>query len=355
MLNEINFPPTFEYRSDSEHEPLGFFFEALIESKRLDLLLGYFSSSVIKVLSLGFASFIANGGIARIVINQYLSTKDKKILHHGLNSTEDDFDFNIENIQKIRSSLEDTGTHFFECLAWLIASKRLVIQAIKPSEGFGISHYKSGIFSDGENKVKFKGSCNFTYSGLVENLEELDAKPSWIFEDEAFAEYEKYFEDILHGRKKDIELVDTKSIVEVIESFGNKDLEELLEDEKKLLSSNKVGKKYKTIDHVILKAEDKIHTYQITPRFPYASGPREYQKEAYNNWVKNNNHGIFAMATGTGKTITSLNCLLEEYNSSGIYHGLIVVPTITLVNQWEEEAKKFNFQSIIKVSSKHPA
>ena len=61
------------------------------------------------------------------------------------------------------------------------------------------------------------------------------------------------------------------------------------------------------------------------------------------------------MATGTGKTITSLNCLLQEIQNTEdrIYHALILVPTITLVNQWEDEAKAFNFQEIIKVSSKN--
>jgi len=33
-------------------------------------------------------------------------------------------------------------------------------------------------------------------------------------------------------------------------------------------------------------------------RFPYPEGPREYQKEAYNNWVANDYKGIFAITTG---------------------------------------------------------
>jgi superfamily II DNA or RNA helicase len=76
--------------------------------------------------------------------------------------------------------------------------------------------------------------------------------------------------------------------------------------------------------------------------------------EAYSNWRGNNYQGIFAMATGTGKTITSLNCLLQETNERDdrIYHAIILVPTITLVNQWSDEALRFNFQEIIKVSSK---
>ena len=59
------------------------------------------------------------------------------------------------------------------------------------------------------------------------------------------------------------------------------------------------------------------------------------------------------MATGTGKTITALNCLLEIYNRNGYYKAIILVPTITLVNQWEQECWKFNFGNIIKVYSKN--
>ncbi|MBK9452804.1 MAG: DEAD/DEAH box helicase family protein [Bacteroidetes bacterium] len=41
--------------------------------------------------------------------------------------------------------------------------------------------------------------------------------------------------------------------------------------------------------------------------------------QAYQDWVANRRTGIFAMATGTGKTITALNCLLEEYRLSGTF------------------------------------
>ena len=60
------------------------------------------------------------------------------------------------------------------------------------------------------------------------------------------------------------------------------------------------------------------------------------------------------MATGTGKTITSLNCLLEIYLRKSYYKAIILVPTITLVNQWEQECRKFHFSNIIKVCSKNP-
>jgi SNF2 family DNA or RNA helicase len=45
--------------------------------------------------------------------------------------------------------------------------------------------------------------------------------------------------------------------------------------------------------------------------------------------------------------------LLEIYKRLGYYKAIILVPTITLVNQWEEECKKFKFSNIIKVCSKN--
>lgn len=60
------------------------------------------------------------------------------------------------------------------------------------------------------------------------------------------------------------------------------------------------------------------------------------------------------MATGTGKTITSLNCLLEIYKRYKYYKAIILVPTQTLVEQWIDECKKFDFSKIYTVYSKNP-
>ena len=59
------------------------------------------------------------------------------------------------------------------------------------------------------------------------------------------------------------------------------------------------------------------------------------------------------MATGTGKTLTSLNCLLQIYKQFGYYKAIILVPTVTLVEQWEKECRKFDFQHIVKVCSRN--
>ena len=107
----------------------------------------------------------------------------------------------------------------------------------------------------------------------------------------------------------------------------------------------------KAIEKYKVKESVKVDTNG--PCFPYPTGPRQYQITAFNNWKANGQRGLFAMATGTGKTITSLNCLYEIYKHSGYYKALILVPTVTLVDQWEIECRKFKFDNIIKVCSKN--
>jgi len=53
------------------------------------------------------------------------------------------------------------------------------------------------------------------------------------------------------------------------------------------------------------------------------------------------------MATGSGKTITALNCLLENYKEDGFYRAIILVPSIPLLDQWKLEVKKFSYNDIL--------
>jgi len=358
MLDQIILASSGEYRTGSDWEPVLFHMDALLESTQLDLLLGYFSSSAINVLALGFAKFISNGGQVRMVVNHILSEQDKEAILRGQSTSEITYNFTVEDLRRLSTTLGEYGRHFFECLAWLIASKRIQIKAIKPKSNQGIAHYKSGIFSDGINLIRFKSSCNFTASGLLENLEELNVRCSWRSDEDvqAISEYQSYFEDIFKGHANFVEYVSIPDVeVAIINEFGDKSLNELLIQENELLAKKREQIQKPLLRKVFDRANEEIERYLVEPRFPYPSGARPYQNEAYQNWVDNGHKGIFAMATGTGKTITSLNCVLKEYqqNAEKTYKAVILVPTISLVEQWEKEAKAFRFQNIIKVSSKN--
>ena len=374
MLKDVSYPPHRRFKSRTEWEPVGFFSECLCNAIQFDLMLGFFSSSAINVLADGFASFLYNGGRMRLIINDILTEQDKTAFANG---TLDNLPFfDLSDLEKLKSTLSERDTHFFECLSWLIKNDRLEVKIVEPKEGIGISHTKTGIFGDGVDYVAFDGSCNFSRTALVDNIESLTVSCEWDgnLEAEKAKDIKEDFERVFNGKDETIVYKTTEQVrTKLVEGFEDKSLTSLLEDEYRLIDKRTKEKELSfTVKRALEKAKqrvstaidklkeeetvskiDSIITQEIEPCFPYPTGPRDYQKQAFENWKNNNQRGLFAMATGTGKTITSLNCLLEIYKRNGYYKAIILVPTITLVNQWEQECEKFHFSNIIKVYSKN--
>ena len=351
MLYEVDWAEDGTYRPGEYYSPEKFFNDCLENSKEFDLQLGYFSSATISVLADGFASFISNGGRMRLVINHIVSEEDKEAISKGLHGGIIDC-FDLTNFETLRQTFDEYQQQFFECLAFLIYDKRIDIRIFKPRNKKGISHTKSGQFRDGDSITSFTGSANFTISGLFNNLEEIKIDRSDSVDkmvQNRIASQREEFDSIMKGKKRNIEYLSPENLISAIQSnYGDKDIEELLDVEKKLRKIKEDRKIKERQEHIDLVYDD----LNIEPQFPYPSGPRDYQKSAFNKWKKSQ-RGLFNMATGTGKTLTSLNCLLQIYKQFGYYKAIILVPTVTLVEQWEKECRKFKFQHIVKVCSKN--
>ncbi len=365
-LKECTWSETYQYTiaSDDNPEPIEFYMEGLLNSNKLHLLLGYFSSSAISLLAPGFAYFISNGGELTMIINQFLSSKDKEAFERGLEGKIEKA-FDLTDVSSLENTLNKYDVHFFQCLAYLISEKRIRFQIIRPKMGNGISHYKQGIFYDGENKVGFSGSCNFTSYGFLHNRENLNVYLGW---EEGYPKTwintnERLFEKYVKQEDEKVEYLPLEKIeIAIKEKFGgNLDIQGLLSQEEDLIKEKLGLTTNPEIHKVFEKASKKIKEKMVnqteleskTPKFPYPEGPRPYQVEAYQNWIANNYKGLFAMATGTGKTITSLNCLLQEYEKNKTYYGIILVPSKALLDQWIKEVSIFNFTNIIAIGGGH--
>lgn len=364
LKSDIIWPKARRYKSKTEWEPIGFFSECLCNANKFDLMLGYFSSSAISVLSYSFAAFLYNGGKMRLVINDVLTEQDRDAFKRGI-GTDWLKTFNLTDIASLQHTLSNRDRHFFECLSWLIRNNRIEFKIISPKGSDGISHTKTGVFYDDTNKVCFDGSCNFSKTALISNIESLRVSCCWDGEI-ALASIEDIEGDIkkvFDGQNEFIEYKDIHSVkTQLSHLFGNKEIEELLNDEYKLLKDEEQLEYTENIKKVISTVRCKIskmikdveemkERLRNEPCFPFPEGPREYQKQAFENWKANKQKGLFAMATGTGKTLTALNCLLEIYKRKGYYKAIILVPTKTLVEQWHDECKKFRFNNIVKVYS----
>lgn len=370
LKTDVIWPKSRRFMSRTDWEPLGFFSEALCNATTFDIKLGFFSSSAINVLADGFAAFLYNGGRMRMIINDVLSEDDRTAIVVGESDINTPY-FDLNAIGHISYTLSKHDEHFFECLSWLIRNERIEIKIITPKIGNGIAHSKCGVFSDGINKVAFDGSCNFSKMALIENIESINAFCDWNGErdKERINDIVRDFNRTFSGEDDTVKYLKADQIITYItKTYKYKDIQELLEDERRILHRRAENSTSDSIRRVLERAKAKVTTIMdtinirkakvkneqlttLTPKFPFTE-PRSYQKEAFNKW-KVSQKGLFAMATGTGKTLTSLNCLLEIYNKFKYYQALILVPTITLVEQWEDECKRFNFSHIIKVSSKN--
>lgn len=343
MLTDCHFK--YDYYSGN-HEPKEFFTEALIESKSFDLGLGFFSSSAINSLANGFALFIAQGGKMRVIINDVLTKADKQAISQGQKEEVEDALCKriITDIEKMRETFSRSNELFFRCFSYLVSIGRMEFIATLSSKG-GMTHDKYGIFTDeAGNKVAFIGSVNFTRTALEQNAESLTTFTSW--EDARRVDnYQKKFdecwnEDNVHLIRIPIEKVKTH----ITDIYPSHDVKQLLNESINLRDN--------TIEELALPSFliEKLERKEVEPRFPFPK-ERDIQIQANDAWKKNGRKGIFAMATGSGKTVTALNCLLHFYREFGFYKAIIVVPTQALALQWESEVKNFNFQNVVSTHS----
>lgn len=77
---------------------------------------------------------------------------------------------------------------------------------------------------------------------------------------------------------------------------------------------------------------------------------RDYQLEAVKEFEENNNVGIFDMATGTGKTFTSLYAANQNYHEKKEQFLVIVVPFVHLINQWSEDFHIFDIDYYLEIA-----
>ena len=78
----------------------------------------------------------------------------------------------------------------------------------------------------------------------------------------------------------------------------------------------------------------------------YRSGDYTHQGEGIDAWFENQSKGILAIATGGGKTLTSLaaaSLLTEKVEALLV---VVAVPTVALMNQWCKEISLFGIEAI---------
>lgn len=290
---------------------------------------GYFTSYGLALAARGVASLVKNGGEMHLVVSPKLEKEDEDALQSAIENPEEVL---AKIVQKSLFDVEDSLTKDrLNALAWLAVTGHLKLKlALRIDENRricrGIYHEKVGIFSDQEgNHVAFNGSANETAGGFIENFESIDAFRSWHDAEGRVEEKIQNFEALWKNETPGLKTFDF--------SQASKNLLEIFRNPQQFPDIDGLGEINEKAQYREFNSPQWLHLH-------------DYQEEAIKQWAKNGGKGIFAMATGSGKTLTALSlaCRVAKKNKPIVI--VVVCPFINLCNQWIEEMVDFGLNPV---------
>lgn len=338
-----------EYRSLIDNVVQDFYIPLLEQAKVYKRAVGFFSSSSLIEITKGIATMALNGGKIQIVASPYLSDEDIEAIRKGYAERNSIIEGAI--LRQITGEQVDYfSMQRLNLLACLIADGVLDIRIAytEDKNGIGMYHEKMGLIEDDEgNVIAFSGSMNESATAMSINYETIDVFRNWGDNNEADRVKLKQsaFFSIWNDSEPNIKVLEFPSISQT-----------LIDKYRKSPPNFDVDKEqFPTTARSVRRMRDgnlEFATASVGPRIPSNVSLHDYQKEAISSWVGENYHGIFDMATGTGKTFTGLGAiskLSEDLNDK--LAVIIVCPYQHLVDQWVEDIVRFNMKPIIGYSS----
>ena len=309
-FKEIQSELKITYNSANSDIVNDFYNKVLSEAVQYDRVSGFFNSTSLAIASRGIDKFIKNNGHMRLLCGTQLDEEDLK----SINNAEELKDLIDEKFLKDYNSIEDELLkNHVKVLGWMVANDYLEIKigVNKKEDGsYGnMLHSKIGVmYDENMDSLLFDGSINETAYGWKYNIESLKVFFSWK-NPEYMIDDQREFEEFWNGLNPSL------AVFDVPEATKNKLIE------------------------IAPKSKKEMEELKLSRKPPL----RDYQNEAFKNWLDKDMRGIFSMATGTGKTITALSCLDYLFNKKSQLMTVIVCPQKHLISQWERNLKNFDF------------
>lgn len=332
------------YRSDTDNLLEDFYLGALRDSISYDRAVGFFSASMLSYAAQGISALVENDGHMRLIFGGEIEESDAKAIAEGYDLR--DISQRLGNliIGNMDNLSEALANQRLTALAWLIANGRLDIKiALKRR---GMYHEKIGIFTDAAgDQLIFQGSANETTYALLPdfNFESINVFPSWRQElADHFQPYIDGFDRLWTNQTKDTHVI----------AFPEAAKEHLVKIAARTSRPPRADIEldiWRQLTHInVERTTDKSATVPSVPLTFKGSAfeIKPHQRDALNAWRSRDYHGILAMATGSGKTVTSIYGLVKIFEKSQRLFIVIAVPYQALADQWIDELSIFNIEAI---------
>jgi len=319
---------------------------ALRHCETFELMAGYFSGAVLAEMAHGLAAYLTRtSSPLRLLISPVLSDDDQRALASGE-------DPEAVTLRALEAAFQDEialssmlARHTKSCLAYLSSHGRLQIKVVVMRHG--IFHPKQWTFAAGDDIAVLSGSANATQQGVTRNVEQLRLDLSWRNDDSRQA--------CAIGRERfriywDNERPQTAVSIPVGEAFtrgllqGYSTERPPTEDE---YQAALAAEGLSSEEDTVLAAG-----FRIPSGLVWETGDYRHQGEAVKAWENNGELGVLAIATGGGKTISSLIAAHRLLGRVGSLFVLVAAPTRPLVTQWASEMREFGLTPYVQGSNR---
>lgn len=340
-LNYKEFTFQCRYRSgDSSALPRKFYNEVLPYTKLYKRAVGFFSSTSFLEISYGILGLVQNDGKMQLITSPRLNADDVAAIQKGYESRESIYLKAFKREMSIPKTINEQNR--LSILASLIEQGILEIKiAVTENPEISMYHEKIGIFEDEDgNKIAISGSMNESETAISENFESFYIFCSWKNGDtEKVETCKKDFDAMWSNKQKALKVFNFPELPETfVQTYKLERKKNSARAAEEKLAFENVTEKNELKSQLFFNFDDKV-------------APREHQRKAVEKFIEDEFKCLFAMATGTGKTLTSLFAANELSCYVQLDSILIIVPLKDLVDQWEKDIRKYFRGEIITVRS----
>lgn len=274
---------------------------------RFDRGVGYFTTGWLMHNIAGLSDFASRGGVMRLITSPILSNEDSDAIIASVDSSSDYKIFEdalSKNVDALKAEMESDILNAF---SWMLYDGIIEMKFAVPHKKLtnGDFHDKFGVFYNGDDAISFSGSINDSAHGF-QNYESIKVFKTWAGTKEYVDSDAERFNLLWNCKDSNIKIYTTPQAI-----------------------------------------KDKIFALRTSDR-PYHKTKKEtnkweHQDKAVDCFIEKE-HGILAMATGTGKTVTAMKIINRLFEEGKIRRVVITMFGNDLLDQWARQMRE-NYKS----------
>ena len=311
-------------------------------AEKVDCMVGFFSSEVLASLAPGLATYI-NGSknSLRLIISPLLSDEDQTAIKDGLEPANKIFNNFLEELTVTEQLLQ---IHTLKCLSWLLRENRIQIKIALMKDA--LFHPKVWLFENSQDVIAVHGSSNVTRAGIQKNIEQISISKSWQDTTQLYItdKLRHEFNQLWENKDENCLVIELPEAVRkrLLKTYHSKSPP--TEDELRALYTR--AKSFS--EGLVLCEPDPIpkKNFAIPDWLRYEDGPFEHQGKAVTSWCDAGHRGVLEMATGSGKTITSMIAAHRLYTLHKPLLIVVAAPYVPLIEQWCDEIAPFGLTPV---------